>query len=299
MNRRIATILAAAAMTIVTASAFAQTPELPLPQVPATLREPAARAAYIIEHFWDAMDFADRTLSMDDAFMEQAFSNFISVFPYAGDDARRRAVRSVMTAAHDADREAYMKLVEVAEKYLWETESPLFSEEFYTPFLEHIAASSPADDYSTLRYRYQLEAVRKNRPGELAADFAYVDRSGRSRMLRKTPVRNRLLVIFYDPDCDHCHDVMASLRDDAVLSQAVADGSLTVLALSVGDNRAQWERTAAQLPEQWLAGFVTSDILGTQRYVMRSMPTLYLLDADKRVLLKEPSPSSLTDLLGR
>ena len=285
-------------MTIVTASAFAQTPELPLPQVPSTLREPAARAAYIIEHFWDAMDFADHRRSLDDAFMEQAFSNFISVFPYADEAARRRAVGQVMEAAH-SDSEAYLKLAEVAEKYLWETESPLKSEDFYIPFLEYIDAAAPADDYSVLRYRYQLEAARKNRPGTTASDFAYVDRNGRSSMLRKTPAQGELLIIFYDTDCDHCQEVMASLRSDAALSQAVADGTLTVLALYAGDNRALWERTAGSMPAEWRVGYVTSDIIGRQRYVLRSMPTLYLLDSQKRIILKEPSPEQLFNRLAQ
>lgn len=285
-------------MAMTAATGFAQTPELPLPQVPATLREPAARAAYIIEHFWDAMDFSDRSRALDDAFMEQAFSNFVSVFPYADEAARRRAVERVMTAAH-ADREAYMKLAEVAEKYLWETDSPLKSEEFYIPFLEFIDASSPADDYSVLRYRYQLEAVRKNRPGQIAADFAYTERNGRSSMLRKTAASGELLMIFYDPDCEHCQEVMASLRADAALSRAVAEGSLTVLALYAGDDRKLWESTAGELPAEWSVGYVTSDIIGRQRYVLRSMPTLYLLDSQKRIILKEPAPEQIAERLAR
>lgn len=280
------------------AGGFAQTPELPLPQVPAELREPSARAAYIIEHFWDAMDFADRTRSLDDAFMEQTFSNFISVFPYADESARRRAAVRVMTAAQ-TDREAYMKLASVAEKYLWESDSPLKSEDFYIPFLEHITASGPADDYTLLRYRYQLEAARKNRPGSLAADFAYVDRNGRSSMLRKTPAKGSLLMIFYDPECEHCQDVMSVLRADSVLVRGVSEGWLTVLALYAGDDVVLWERSAGSLPAEWRVGRVTSDIMGTGRYVLRSLPTLYLLDSDKRVLLKEATPAELSSRLSQ
>lgn len=297
MLRRTTILLIALTMAATPLCTIAQTPELPLPQVPASLREPAARAAYIIEHFWDAMDFSDRSRTLDDAFMEQTFSNFVSVFPYAAEDARRRAAERVMKAA-SVDREAYLKLAAVAEKYLWETDSPLKSEDFYIPFLEHIAASLPAGDYAAIRYRYQLEAARKNRPGALASDFAYVDRTGRSAMLRKTPAKGRMLLIFYDPDCEHCQDVMASLRDDAALSQMVADGGLKVLALSVSDDRALWEQTARQLPEAWTVGIVTSDILETQRYVLRSMPTLYLLDADKRIILKEPSVAEVVEYMG-
>ena len=38
--------------------------ELPLPDVPAELTEPKERCAYVLEHFWDRMDFRDRRFSV-------------------------------------------------------------------------------------------------------------------------------------------------------------------------------------------------------------------------------------------
>ena len=102
--------------------------ELPLPDVPATLREPAERAAFIIGHFWDAMDFGDTLRSRDAAFMEQNFSNFISVFPYAAAEAQRAAVGSLLRRA-EADSDAYVLLADIAEKYLYEPNSPMLAED--------------------------------------------------------------------------------------------------------------------------------------------------------------------------
>ena len=272
--------------------------ELPLPEVPAMLREPSLRAAYIIEHFWDAMDFADTLRSHSTDFMEQNFSNFVSVFPYADEKAQRKAVDRLMTAAQ-ADSAAYYKLADIAEKYLYDPNSPMLSEDYYILFLEKLVDSPLAGDYGAIRYRYQLEAALKNRPGTIASDFAYVERNGRSYMLRSTPVEGALLVIFYDPECDHCKDIMASIYDDASISAAVADGRLTVLALYADGERALWERTAKSLPKEWRVGFVTSDIAATQRYVLRAMPTLYLLDADKRIILKDAPPALVSEMFSR
>ena len=260
--------------------------ELPLPAVPQTLREPADRADYIIEHFWDAMEFADTLRSHSDDFMEQNFSNFVSVFPYAREDARRRAVEGLMEAAK-VDTAAYVKLADIAEKYLYDPNSPMLSEDVYILFLEHLSVSPLLGDYGTIRYRYQLEAARKNRPGMTAADFAYITPDGRSHMLRKTPVRGQLLVIFYDPECEHCKEIMAALRSETSLRAAVADGRLTVLAMCAEGDRRQWESTLTDMPAEWTAGYVVSDIVESQRYVLRAMPTLYLLDADKKVLMKD------------
>ena len=269
--------------------------ELPLPAVPQTLREPADRADYIIEHFWDGMNFADTLRSHSDDFMEQNFSNFVSVFPYAREDARRRAVDRVMSAAQ-ADSAAYVKLADIAEKYLYDPNSPMLSEDLYILFLEKLVDSPMLGDYGTLRYRYQMEAALKNRPGMTAADFAYITRDGRSHMLRSTPVRGQLLVIFYDPDCEHCKEIMAGLSGDPSISAAVADGRLTVLALYAEGDRKLWESTVQMLPAEWTAGLVVSDIIESQRYVLRAMPTIYLMDADKRIILKDAPAAMIAEM---
>ena len=298
MKIRTHSLILAALLTATLTCTFAQEPQLPLPQVPSTLREPRLRAAYIIEHFWDSMDFADARRSHDRQFVEMNFSTFVSVFPHADQAAQRRAVERLMTAAQ-ADSAAYYTLAGVAERYLYETDSPVYSEDYYIMFLERLVESPFRDTYGILRYRYLLEQARKNRPSDLAADFAYVTREGSHQTLHATPADNRLLLLFYDPDCEHCMEVIAMLHDDSTVAAAVAGGSLKVLAVYAGHDRALWEREAVKLPKDWTVARTTVDITGAQRYVLRSMPTLYLLDSDKRVIAKEPRPSDVAGLLNR
>ncbi len=66
--------------------------ELPLPTVPDSLTVPMQRADYILEHFWDAMDWSDTVLSRDTTFMEQHISNYISVVPHSSPEGARRAM---------------------------------------------------------------------------------------------------------------------------------------------------------------------------------------------------------------
>ncbi|MCH5335076.1 MAG: DUF5106 domain-containing protein [Alistipes sp.] len=299
------TVLLAAAFMLWSAAASALCPvqspaapqDLPLPSVPSTLRQPADRAAYVICHFWDGLDFSDTARSRERTFMEQNFSTFVSVFPHASDQARRQAVSTLLHKA-EADAEAYALLADIAEKYLYEPESPVYSEEFYALFLEHFAVSDILGPYGTIRPRWQLEAVRKNRPGTIAADIRFTGRDGREGTLGQIEAP-RLLLIFYDPDCDHCREVVSSLQGDPVLSRLCKSGRLKVLAVYSGDERKLWADTAPSLPAEWIVGFEPGLIYERGTYVLRRMPTLYLLDSDKRVLLKEPSPGELLSYLSR
>ena len=73
--------------------------ELRLPVVPDTLRAPRERAAYVVEHFWDNMCFADTALCRNKAWMEQNFVNFLSVMPHAPAEAVDTAFAGLLRRA--------------------------------------------------------------------------------------------------------------------------------------------------------------------------------------------------------
>ena len=92
--------------------------ELPLPSVPSTLRTAPERAAYVLTHFWDSMDFRDMLHCRNKAFLEQNFVNFVSLFPHASQEACALAVKRLMKAA-ETDTVVYALLAEMAEIYLY------------------------------------------------------------------------------------------------------------------------------------------------------------------------------------
>lgn len=274
----------------------AQVEELPLPTVPATLREPAARAAYVIQHFWDAMDFADTLHSHNSAFMEQNFANFISVFPYAGEQACREAV-STLFAKAASDIEAYKLLSTIAEDYLYDPNSPMLNEDIYILFLEQMIDAPALGVARTVRLKHQLRMAKLNRVGMKAADFAYLTRDGKRARLHGTEVKDKMLLLFYDPDCDHCKEIMAKLKTQPLLEDLVANGRLSVLAIYAGWDSKLWKSTYKELPAGWIVGMNDGDIYEKELYALRAMPVMYLLDTNKTVLVKDISYERLVDYL--
>lgn len=259
---------------------------LPLPSVPPTLRTVPERAAYVLAHFWDGMDFRDTLRSRNRDFMEQHFADFLSLFPHADTSALAPAVCRLMGRA-EVDRPAYGLLAKIAEKYLYEPDSPMVNEEYFIPFLEEMVRTPLWGEGEKTRPAYLLEVAKKNRRGTTAADFAYLSRDGEKHTLHGTAC-GRLLLVFYDPDCAHCWEVLAEIAANAVLAEEFRTGRLTLLAIDAEGNRPAWKLTQDRLPEEWLVGFdADGAVHARELYVMPSMPSLYLLDEKKKVLLKD------------
>lgn len=270
--------------------------ELPLPAVPDSLRVPVERANFVVEHFWDAMEFRDTLRSHSNDFIEQNFANFISIFPIADQNSRTLAVGKLMEAA-EVDKESYLLLAEVAEKYLYDPNSPMLNEDFYLEFVDNVLRSKILDNYEKIRYGYQREAIQKNRPGSRAADFAYRTREGKRTNLHSTRTQGDLLLIFFDPECEHCKEIISAMAADPLLEQQIADGAISVLAVYSGENEEQWKASAGELPAAWTVGFDTTGIEERGLYVLRAMPSFYVLDKNKKVVLKDVPPMQFAEYL--
>lgn len=263
--------------------------ELPLPFIPKTIARPEERAAYILSHFWDGMDFGDTLLCRDREFMEQNLVNFISLFPHARQEALPAPVAKFLGLA--ATDTAGLRLVsDIVETYLDDPNSPMRDEGYYIIFLEELLRLPDLPEHDRSRDAYLLEMALKNRPGTTATDFSYTDRDGNRQTLHATSGK-RLLLLFYDPACSHCADILDGLRESAVINRLLEEDELTLLAVYTEGDRAVWDKTKNDLPPTWTVGIDNSGIVEHELYGLPAMPVIYLLDERKKVILKDPVPA--------
>lgn len=259
--------------------------ELPLPGVPSALTAPEERAEYIISRFWDGMDFADTLRSRDRQFMEQNFVNFLSLFPHARQEVLPPHIGRLLKRAA-VDSVAFDLVNDIAERYLDDPNSPMRCEEYYILFLEEQLRLPGLSEYDRIRPAYRLETAKKNRPGTVATDFSYTDRNGNRQTLLGT--RGKwLLLLFYDPACSHCSEILNDLHERPILGKLVFSKELAVLAVYTEGDRKLWDETKMSMPQEWIVAIDDSSIVERELYSLPAMPVIYLLDAGKRVILKD------------
>lgn len=267
--------------------------ELALPVLPGDMTDPVNRADYILAHFWDAMDFTDSSRGRDRGFMEQNLVNFFSVMPHASAHGRQTGVGNLMQAA-SVDVDAYKLIMELAEHYLYESGSPMRDEEMFIPFLNAVIDSPALSESERIRPRYLLEDALRNRVGTMAADFDMKLRGGSTVGMHKFTSGKPTLLMFYDPDCDHCAETIEMFRTDNTLNRLLGEGRLNVLAVyPFGEESAWLNDPMAKIPAGWTDAL--ADLSEVDLYSFPEMPVLYLLDGSGKVLLKDAAVDKIID----
>lgn len=266
---------------------------LPLPSIPGNLREPQLRADYLVKHWWEQMDWSDDKYALDTLWMEKAFVDYATVLSISTQgDSLQSAVNALFESA-SVNPHAYSLLGSIAEKYLFEPESPVYSEEAYVYFANAQLGSDHISPAQRERMGWQARMASLNQPGTLANDFIFEDRNGQKQSLQAIISGAQSLIIFYDPDCDDCHHLISSLAADSALAKNIDDGRCRIVAIADGETEESWRNTANSLPSNWIVGLDITDIQVNELYYLPTTPTLVLTDASGRIVMKN-APQSPT-----
>ena len=259
----------------------------PFPAIPEVLTSSEDRKAYLLTHYWEQLDFTDTTLVDNRDVTEQGFVNFIALLAdgTTPEELTRESLEN-WCAGFVGKEHARKVLTQTADDYLFNPNSPFYNEGLYGMYLEALLGKLPQTDAMRSAYRFKLELVRRNNVGDKATDFTYYQPDGTRRTLVTTSVKNdRLLLMFYDPECESCHEVLLQMAADTALAEAVRAGKLSVLA--VYTEKAAWRKALPDMPEGWTVGTDREAVKTGALYDLKAMPLLYLLDGQKTVLLKD------------
>lgn len=275
-----------------------ETRQFKTPEPPALMEREADRAAYMVDNYWSLFfnesyptDSA-HILGVSDAEIENAVSTYLSLLDYVPMASAQKSVASLFrkveqTQAKDTSSLFYLRFTELVAKYLYDPNSPLRNEDYYLPFVKGMAASEYTSDALRTAYAYEAEMCSLNPFGAKVPDFRYQDINGRRHRLYD--VRADLTLLFFsNPGCTACKSIMDDLRRATEFDRWIAEGRLAIASIYIDEELDKWREYQPNYPSNWITGFdcefvIREDML----YNVRAIPSLYLLDADKRVILKD------------
>lgn len=239
---------------------WAQDVSFPYPTVPETLATDEAKLAYVLEHFWIKYDFSDSSQA-NQKVGEQGFVDFVNLMAYADSVTCAKAAGAFADSiACSEQRLSHFEAL--TRHYLENPQSPLRNDTVYCHLLRALPATS--------QRQFLMRQLSLNQPGMLAADFSFVDTKGKKQRLYgiQSPLT---LLVFYDPLCEHCQEQMPQIQREPVLQKT---SGLKVVYVDTNLNPG-----------------VMKD------YYLPVLPSLYLLDAHKRVVVKNGALQQVVERL--
>lgn len=241
-------------------SGWTQEAVFPYPELPASLTDDRARLGYMLEHFWNKYDFSDSSQA-NQKVGEQGFVDFINLMAYA-DSATCAKAAGAFADSIACSEQRLSHFEALTRHYLENPQSPLRNDTVYCHLLRALPATS--------QRQFLMRQLSLNQPGMLAADFSFVDAKGKKQRLYgiQSPLT---LLVFFDPLCEHCQEQMPQIQREPVLQKT---SGLKVVYVDTNLN---------------------PDVMKV--FYLPSLPSLYLLDTRKRVVVKDGSLQQIVNRL--
>lgn len=252
--------------------------------VPSTI-PPEERAAYLHDHYWDGFDFRDTTLLAEVDTLAMVRALFVYVADFVAPDDRAAIDTLMRRASVSKPMTEYFAML--AERVLHDPNSPVRSDELYIPVLEALVESPWLDRWERIAPQHDLHMASQNRIGRPANDFRYTTADGATR--RMYDIRAEYLLLFINnPGCNMCKTVRESISASPMLNELIERGKLKVLALFPDEDLSEWQAYRPQIPARWINAYDKGCVVRDRElYDLRAIPSLYLLDRDKRVMVKD------------
>ena len=169
----------------------------------------------------------------------------------------------------------------------------------YIAVLEYITESSSLSDVEKIRPAHLLELSLKNRIGTPAADFTYTLANGQTEKLYNIKA-DYLLLFFNNPDCHTCQEITRQMESSFLINEFSNNNKLKILAVYPDEDLNAWKEHISVMPKDWINSYDKSvSLKNNEIYDLKAIPTLYLLNKEKKVLLKDATFQQIENYLSQ
>lgn len=277
------------------------------------LKEPKTKADsleswyYYKKHYWDGVYFWDGRLSYTTLFEEKLDKYFEQLVVPQQDSIIKELDWMLGSASINEEMTRFLlvKFINryLNQKYMWEDAvfvhlyEKYFSQKMY-PWLTEKGMKTITDR------AYSLMA---NIMGSPSADIELPDVTGKTTSLYELKA-NYTIVVFWDPTCGHCKEVLPKLDSFYLAKWKAAGLKIFAIAKETEGSKKDWLNFInEQHIQDWTHVYyskaddkarIDNNIPGySQLYDVLTFPTLYLLDKDKRIVAKKLTYQQTDDVL--
>ena len=244
--------------------------EYQFPVIPDSIVVPAERAAFLVRHFWSNSPIE----AMVELQTMQTFFYALSKVPYT---IKKEAVAITIDKA-STDVDILSVVAYYIDCFIGSPESEYCDDELYLES-QRLIISSPVPDEYKIAPRWRVGLLSKNPIGSKAPNVPFYDTDGNASDLYSQVMP--CVVVFANSECLQCHEELTQFS--AELGQMRQLGWNVIVVYLDGIIPVY----AVEAKSVLLYADVDNYILENDVYVVRRLPSVYLLDSEIRILVNE------------
>lgn len=276
-----------------------QTPQVP-PAPEGVDDEQLFNYLYYKAHFWDGIDIADPGL-LRTPLLHSKITAYLDNVVIQQPDSVIAAVDYILQTAKRNPESYRYALITLANKY--ETSPVMGFDAVFVHIVDEYYLNGTADwvDEETIEnLRNRTASIKPNLIGKPAPPLSLWDTLGNKVNVMDVDALYTVLY-FYDPDCGHCKTKTPILY--AEYPELRAKG-VEILAICTTTDQKRWQEFIVENDLTWInLADLNSETYFKFYYDIRSTPTIYILDKNKKIIVKkidaEQIPEVIDDLIAR
>lgn len=248
------------------------------PVAPEEIKTLQEKADWVMQHFWDKMDFKNKE-ALNQAAVNDAMRTYVLPMQWAAKEEVDKSVEKLLKQL-SKNPTLLLQFTKAAEQELYGQRASIWIDEIYCRFLETFNKNKKVPAIRKKRYERQLTQIKNSLVKETPASFTYTTPGGNPGKFE--PIGVFTIIEFGDPDCDDCRMAKLKMETNIRFSELVDKGLVNVMFI-VPDPTDGWQDKLKGMPQHWIAGGsdTVSDILD-----IRSTPSFFVVGKDGKLIAK-------------
>lgn len=241
---------------------------------------------YILQHYWDFIQFENAHYVFTSEFTDK-LKNFVWLLHSGSDAIAFRSINMLFTKAI-CNKEAFKQIVEMLDKLYNGRHSSMANEKRGLHVLEQASFSMLLSKEERMVYSEKISKLQLNKLGSVATNFMLPDEAQNMHEMHLID-SEYLLLYFYSFGHENCKSSSIFLQRNPVLGVMRSDERLKILAVNLNPKAEGWQ-SFAEGEKSWIHLCDDKSVIEKKAlYEIKHLPTIYLLDSTKTVLLKDSS----------
>lgn len=258
---------------------------IPMPKVPGMLSDEREKQLFILENYWKGLDWNDTTLIGSDA-LTGAFQKWMQGILWLPQTDAATVIGNIISNGH-GHHTMQTELYGMVADVLNDPNSDMRNDELFLPVLKAYSTDSLIPGANRIRPTFLMEKLSMNRLGTIATDLTITRLDNGVATLGKLSGTPYIILYFFNPDCHDCERVSQILKTSPELRKLMDMNVVRIVAVYPDEDLESWNAHKNDVcPNGWTIGRLATET-EREKYYLQAIPTLYLLDRDRRIILKD------------